>query len=242
MSPTIVSKDGEPFMVIGSPGGSRIITITLEAIMNVVDHGMDLQEAIDAPRVHHQWLPDRVYIEPRGAVARHPADPRGAGLQRRHRPGLDDLGRGGGHPRRRQRPRRDRGGHRAALHRRHRQPGDGGIGEGLLSSARRGRLLRPPPLALAVAEPHRGAAVEIEAPGRLDEVAELRMAEGPGVELRRQAGEPLADARRARYQPSASSSSCSSAFSISSTASPRGRSAVLAGAGPEPSSARRSSR
>lgn len=65
MSPTIVSKDGKPFMVIGSPGGSRIITITLEAIMNVIDHGMNLQEAIDAPRVHHQWLPDRVYIEPR---------------------------------------------------------------------------------------------------------------------------------------------------------------------------------
>lgn len=64
MSPTIVSKDGAPFMVIGSPGGSRIITITLEAILNVIDHGMDLQEAIDAPRIHHQWLPDRVYMEP----------------------------------------------------------------------------------------------------------------------------------------------------------------------------------
>jgi len=64
MSPTIVSKDGKPFMVIGSPGGSRIITITLEAIMNVIDHGMDLQEAIDAPRIHHQWMPDRVYMEP----------------------------------------------------------------------------------------------------------------------------------------------------------------------------------
>ncbi len=63
MSPTIVSKDGKPFMVIGSPGGSRIITITLEAIMNVIDHGMDIQEAIDAPRIHHQWLPDRVYME-----------------------------------------------------------------------------------------------------------------------------------------------------------------------------------
>ncbi|WP_343315840.1 gamma-glutamyltransferase [Brucella sp. BE17] len=63
MSPTIVSKDGKPFMVIGSPGGSRIITITLQAIMNVIDHGMDIQEAIDAPRIHHQWLPDRVYTE-----------------------------------------------------------------------------------------------------------------------------------------------------------------------------------
>ncbi|MCO5156785.1 MAG: gamma-glutamyltransferase [Aquamicrobium sp.] len=64
MSPTVVSKDGEPFMVIGSPGGARIITITLSAIVNVIDHGMDLQEAIDAPRIHHQWLPDRVLMEP----------------------------------------------------------------------------------------------------------------------------------------------------------------------------------
>jgi gamma-glutamyltranspeptidase/glutathione hydrolase len=66
MSPTIVSKDGKPFMVIGSPGGSRIITITLEAIVNVIDHGMNIQEAIDAPRVHHQWLPDTLYVEPHG--------------------------------------------------------------------------------------------------------------------------------------------------------------------------------
>ncbi|TPN89445.1 gamma-glutamyltransferase [Mesorhizobium sp. CU2] len=66
MSPTIVIKDGKPFMVIGSPGGSRIITITLEAILNVIDHGMNIQEAIDAPRIHHQWLPDTVYVEPFG--------------------------------------------------------------------------------------------------------------------------------------------------------------------------------
>ncbi|PZO77510.1 MAG: gamma-glutamyltransferase [Mesorhizobium amorphae] len=64
MSPTIVSKDNEPFMVIGSPGGSRIITIVAETIINVVDHGMNLQEAIDAPRIHHQWLPDKVFMEP----------------------------------------------------------------------------------------------------------------------------------------------------------------------------------
>ncbi|MEP7456516.1 gamma-glutamyltransferase [Phyllobacterium sp. SB3] len=64
MSPTIVSKDGKPFMVIGSPGGARIITITLEAIINVIDHGMDIQEAIDAPRIHHQWMPDRIFTEP----------------------------------------------------------------------------------------------------------------------------------------------------------------------------------
>ena len=83
MSPTIVAKDGKPFMVIGSPGGSRIITITLEAIINVIDHGMDIQEAIDAPRIHHQWLPDTVYIEPfalspdtRRTAGRHGLRPR----------------------------------------------------------------------------------------------------------------------------------------------------------------------
>jgi len=60
----VVSKDGAPVMVIGSPGGSRIITITLQAILNVVEHGMDIQEAIDAPRIHHQWQPDRLTTEP----------------------------------------------------------------------------------------------------------------------------------------------------------------------------------
>jgi gamma-glutamyltranspeptidase/glutathione hydrolase len=63
MSPTIVTKDGKVAMVIGSPGGSRIITITLEAILNVIDHGMTVQEAIDAPRIHEQWLPDVVFVE-----------------------------------------------------------------------------------------------------------------------------------------------------------------------------------
>jgi gamma-glutamyltranspeptidase/glutathione hydrolase len=64
MSPTIVARDGKLFMVIGSPGGSRIITITLAAILNVVDHGMDIQAAIDAPRIHHQWMPDQISAEP----------------------------------------------------------------------------------------------------------------------------------------------------------------------------------
>jgi gamma-glutamyltranspeptidase/glutathione hydrolase len=63
MSPTIITKDGKLVMVIGSPGGSRIITITLEAIINVIDHGMTIQEAIDAPRIHHQWMPDTVFLE-----------------------------------------------------------------------------------------------------------------------------------------------------------------------------------
>jgi gamma-glutamyltranspeptidase/glutathione hydrolase len=63
MSPTIITRNGKLVMVIGSPGGSRIITITLEAIINVIDHGMTIQEAIDAPRVHHQWMPDAVLLE-----------------------------------------------------------------------------------------------------------------------------------------------------------------------------------
>jgi gamma-glutamyltranspeptidase/glutathione hydrolase len=63
MSPTILTKDGKLAMVIGSPGGSRIVTITLEAIINVIDHGMTIQEAIDAPRIHHQWMPDTVLLE-----------------------------------------------------------------------------------------------------------------------------------------------------------------------------------
>jgi gamma-glutamyltranspeptidase/glutathione hydrolase len=50
--------------VVGSPGGARIITIVLEAIGNVVDHGMSVSEAVDAPRIHHQWLPDVIYAEP----------------------------------------------------------------------------------------------------------------------------------------------------------------------------------
>jgi gamma-glutamyltranspeptidase/glutathione hydrolase len=63
MSPTIVLKDGAPFLVTGSPGGARIITTTLQIIMNVIDHGMNIAEATAAPRVHHQWLPDELRVE-----------------------------------------------------------------------------------------------------------------------------------------------------------------------------------
>jgi gamma-glutamyltranspeptidase/glutathione hydrolase len=63
MSPTIVLKDGEPFLVTGSPGGSRIITTVLQVVMNVIDHGMNVAEATHAPRVHHQWLPDELRVE-----------------------------------------------------------------------------------------------------------------------------------------------------------------------------------
>jgi gamma-glutamyltranspeptidase/glutathione hydrolase len=63
MTPTIVLKDGKPFLVTGSPGGSRIITVVLQVLLNVIDHRMTLAEAVHAPRIHHQWLPDEVMIE-----------------------------------------------------------------------------------------------------------------------------------------------------------------------------------
>ena len=65
MSPTIVlGRDGKLFMVTGSPGGSTIISTTMESIINVIDYGMNMQQAVNAPRIHHQWLPDLVMVEP----------------------------------------------------------------------------------------------------------------------------------------------------------------------------------
>ncbi|HXQ83681.1 MAG TPA: gamma-glutamyltransferase [Xanthobacteraceae bacterium] len=64
MTPTIVLRDGKPFLVTGSPGGSRIITAVLQVIVNVIDRGMDIAGAVAAPRVHNQWLPDQVFAEP----------------------------------------------------------------------------------------------------------------------------------------------------------------------------------
>jgi gamma-glutamyltranspeptidase/glutathione hydrolase len=63
MSPTIVLKDGKPYIVTGSPGGSRIITTTLQVILNVVDHGMNIAEATAAVRIHDQWLPEEIRVE-----------------------------------------------------------------------------------------------------------------------------------------------------------------------------------
>lgn len=68
MTPTIVLKDGNPFIVIGSPGGSTIITTTMQSILNVIDHNMDIKEAVTAARFHSQWLPDLIQIEPNGLV------------------------------------------------------------------------------------------------------------------------------------------------------------------------------
>lgn len=69
MSPTILAKDGQLFMVTGSPGGRTIINTTLETIVDVIDFGMNAQEAVDAPRFHHQWLPDRIDYERYGFSA-----------------------------------------------------------------------------------------------------------------------------------------------------------------------------
>ena len=64
MTPTIVEKAGKLFMVVGTPGGSTIITSVLQTILNVHEFNMSMQEAVDAPRFHHQWLPDEIRIEP----------------------------------------------------------------------------------------------------------------------------------------------------------------------------------
>ncbi|MBN1349037.1 gamma-glutamyltransferase [candidate division KSB1 bacterium] len=66
MSPTIIANDGKPFMVLGAMGGSAIITSVAQCILNVVEHDMNIQEAVDAPRIHEQWLPDEIVYEERG--------------------------------------------------------------------------------------------------------------------------------------------------------------------------------
>jgi gamma-glutamyltranspeptidase / glutathione hydrolase len=63
MVPTIVLKDGKPFLVLGAPGGSFIITAVLQVMLNVIDFGMNIQDAIDFPRIHHQWKPDSLGLE-----------------------------------------------------------------------------------------------------------------------------------------------------------------------------------
>jgi gamma-glutamyltranspeptidase/glutathione hydrolase len=67
MTPTILEKDGELLMVVGTPGGSTIITAVYQTIINVIDHGMTMQEAVNSKKMHHQWLPDAILIE-KGAI------------------------------------------------------------------------------------------------------------------------------------------------------------------------------
>jgi gamma-glutamyltranspeptidase / glutathione hydrolase len=66
MSPTIVLKDGKLVMVLGSPGGPRIISTVANILMGVLDYGLDIQQAVNAPRFHHQWEPDEIVIERNG--------------------------------------------------------------------------------------------------------------------------------------------------------------------------------
>jgi gamma-glutamyltranspeptidase/glutathione hydrolase len=63
MTPTIVVHDGKPFLILGSPGSSKIITTVANVLMGVIDYGMNIQEAVNAPRFHNQWLPDVLNVE-----------------------------------------------------------------------------------------------------------------------------------------------------------------------------------
>ena len=66
MSPSILERGGKPILVVGSPGGRTIINTVLEVIVNCIDHGLDVQAAVSAPRFHHQWLPDKIDFEKNG--------------------------------------------------------------------------------------------------------------------------------------------------------------------------------
>ena len=66
MTPTIVERDGKLWMVVGTPGGSTIITAVTQTILNVYEFGLSMQQAVNAPRFHHQWLPDVITFEPEG--------------------------------------------------------------------------------------------------------------------------------------------------------------------------------
>ena len=64
MTPTILEKNGKLFMVVGTPGGSTIITSVLQTILNVYEYNLSMQDAVNAPRFHHQWIPDLITFEP----------------------------------------------------------------------------------------------------------------------------------------------------------------------------------
>ena len=66
MTPSIIARDGRLVAVVGSPGGRTIINTVLQVVLNALDFGMNIQEAVNAPRIHHQWLPDRIRIEEEG--------------------------------------------------------------------------------------------------------------------------------------------------------------------------------
>ena len=73
MTPTIILKKGDPYIIVGSPGGSKIITSVLQVILNCIDFNMNIYDAIEKPRIHHQWIPDSVYYE-RNALSSNEKD------------------------------------------------------------------------------------------------------------------------------------------------------------------------
>jgi gamma-glutamyltranspeptidase/glutathione hydrolase len=91
MTPTIVLKDNKLFFTIGSPGGPTIINTVLHVVTNVIDFGMTMQQAIDAPRFHHQWLPDQLYWENYDLQADTRAALERMGHKFRDKPGFSDA-------------------------------------------------------------------------------------------------------------------------------------------------------
>lgn len=87
VTPTFVQKDGRLVLAIGSPGGPTIINVVLEVIINTIDYGMNIQQAINAPRVHHQWLPDRISYEPNGLSQKVIDELRDRGYTFQNKPG-----------------------------------------------------------------------------------------------------------------------------------------------------------
>lgn len=87
MTPTIILKDSKPYLIVGSPGGSTIMTVVLQVVMNVLDFNMNIQQANDAPRIHHQWLPDRIDYEQFGL----PEDVKLNLIQRGHNIGIERV-------------------------------------------------------------------------------------------------------------------------------------------------------
>ena len=93
MTPTIVMRDGKPFLLTGSPGDATIISTTLQSILDVVDYGMNVQQAVNAPRMHQQWYPDEVWIE-RGMITpatQHSLEAMGYRFKTIHAMGADEA-------------------------------------------------------------------------------------------------------------------------------------------------------
>ncbi len=85
MTPTIVTKDGKLALVLGTPGGPTIINTVLQVLLNVIDFGMNVQDAVDFPRIHHQWLPDQL-LHGTQLLARHRRPAESPRPQRRNWP------------------------------------------------------------------------------------------------------------------------------------------------------------